>query len=80
MRVVEHLHSVGVGQAQVDDQRVVGEAGQPVERIGGVCRLSRSEPLGFECGHNRAAQRGIVFDDQDGRLGWMAHMRNTSIE
>ncbi len=72
-RRVEHVHAVGVGQAQIDDQRVVGKAGQPFHRVLGVGRLRHGKPLAFQRFGDQFTQRGFVFDDEDGRGGSLGH-------
>ena len=71
---VEYRHAVGVGQAQVDDESVVGERPQPLDGIGGVAGLRRGKAVGFEAGDDGLAEIEVVFDDENGRQGALAHI------
>ena len=66
-RFVEHVHAVGVGQPQVDDQRVVGEAMQPFDGVGAVQRLGDGEAVGLEAVDDHLAKAGFIFDNEHGR-------------
>ena len=66
-RLVEHVHAVRVGQAQVDDQRVVGEPTQPLDGVGAVQRLGDGKAVGLEAFDDDLPKVRFVFDDEDGR-------------
>ena len=70
---VEHRHAVGVGQAEVDDEAVVGERAQPLDGVGGVAGLRGGKAVGFEAGDDGLAEIEVVFDDENGRQGALAH-------
>ena len=72
-RCLEDVHAVGVGQPQVDDQAVVGEAFEAGHRIGAVQRLGDREPLGFERFRDELTQIGFVLDDEHGALFVLIH-------
>ena len=72
-RRVEHLHAVGVGQPQVHDERVVGEAGQPLGGVGGIGGLGHGKSLGFEGLGDEFTEGGFVFDDENGRGRCLCH-------
>ena len=53
-RLVQHVHAVRVGQPQVDDHRVVGEAAQPFDGVLAVGCLGDGKPVGLQrLGHQR---------------------------
>ena len=74
-RLVEDVQPVGVGQPQVDDERVVGEAVQPVAPIGGIRRLRHIEPVGLETVGDHLPQRRVVLDQEYGEASRFSHGR-----
>ena len=78
-RRVEHFHAVGIGQAEVDDQGVVGEVLEALDGVGGVGRLGDLEPVGAQRLGDELSQIGFVVDDQDGGLGGAGHGMRTCL-
>ena len=68
-RLVEHFHAVGVGQAQIDDQAVVGEPFEARCRIGGVERLGDRESFRVQRLRDDLPELGVVLDDEN-RGSW----------
>ena len=67
-RFVEDLHAVAIRQSQIDDECVVGEAPQPVERVGAAARLRHGEAVAFERVGHQLQRVEFIFDDEDGRF------------
>ena len=61
--------AVRVGQLQVDDQPVVGEASEPVQGVGAGGRLCDGEALLRQVFRDDGTQLVIVFHDEHARLG-----------
>ena len=66
---VEDVEAVGVGQLQIDDQAVVGEAFETVQRFGAGGRLRDGEPFLRQMFRDDGTQLVIVFHDEHTRLG-----------
>ena len=66
---IENLEAVGVGQFQVDDQAVVGEAFETVPRVGPGRRLGDGEALLRQMLRDDGTKLVIVFHDEHARLG-----------
>ncbi len=66
---IENLEAVGVGQLQVDDQAVVGEAFETVLRVGPGGRLGDGEAFLRQMFRDDGTQLVIVFHDEHARLG-----------
>ena len=76
-RRVEDVEAVGVGELQVDDESVVGEAFQPVERIGAGGRLGDRESLFRQMLRNDFSEIVVVVDDEHALLGSRRHNRHS---
>jgi len=64
--LVEQVQTVAIGQLDVHHEGVIGEAIQPRERVGGVRRLGRGEPCGFQRVHDHLAGVALIFHDEHG--------------
>ena len=70
--LVEHRHAVGIGQAEVDDEAVVGEPAKAFDGVGGVARLGGGEPVGFEIATMVwRRSRSSSTTRMDGRARWL---------
>ena len=70
---VEDLHPVGVGQAQVDDQGVVGKRLESFKGFGAVGRLRDGKPVGRERLRDHRPEVEFIVDYQDGGLSAQGH-------
>ena len=66
--------SIGVGQAEVDHQRVVRKTAQPIAAVGGIRGLCHREPVGLETVSDNLAKRGIIFDEENGIRNGVSHV------
>ena len=66
-RFLEHVHPVRVRQAQVDDQRVVGESVQSRDGVCAVQSLGDSEPVGLEAVDDDLPKARFIFNNEYGR-------------
>ncbi len=70
-RGVEDVHAVGVGQPQVDDQGVVGEAFQPLERVRAVGRLGDGEAVAWSDAPAMSSRRSASSSTTSTQVGWL---------
>jgi hypothetical protein len=78
-RRVENLHAVGVRQAEVDDEGVVGESLEAFDGVGGVRGLRHLEAVRAQGFGDQLAEIGFIIDDEDGGLGGARHGMGTCL-
>ena len=67
------------GQAEVDDEGVVGEVLEALDGVGGVGRLGDLEPVGAQRLGDELSEIGFIVDDEDGGLGGAGHGMRTCL-